>query len=117
MGHRRYVDRGDLCAGAAGGSRRWQEPAAGSPGVWAGTEDGKQDAGVFVAARIPGAEPVRRPGLAAWQGVMDAILEEDKQRPKKQRHTAKRIFERLSKHAGREYIQVLRLMETTRWQK
>jgi len=28
-------------------------------------------------------------------GVIDAILEDDKQRPRKQRHTAKRIFERL----------------------
>ena len=43
---------------------------------------------------------VRRPRLAAWQGVIDAILEEDKRRPKKQRHAAKRIFERLkSEHA------------------
>jgi transposase len=38
---------------------------------------------------------VRRPKLGPWQGVIDAILEDDKQRPKKQRHTAKRIFERL----------------------
>lgn len=28
-------------------------------------------------------------------GVIDAILAEDKTRPVKQRHTAKRIFERL----------------------
>jgi transposase len=40
-------------------------------------------------------KPVRRPKLAAWQGVIDTILEEDKQRPRKQRHTDKRIFERL----------------------
>ncbi len=40
-------------------------------------------------------KPVRRPKLGPWQGVMDAILEDDKQRPRKQRHTAKRIFERL----------------------
>src|SRR6516225_6216770 len=39
--------------------------------------------------------PIRRPKLGPWQGVIDAILSEDKQRPKKQRHTAKRIFERL----------------------
>ena len=32
--------------------------------------------------------------------MIDAILEEDKQRPRKQRHTAKRIFERLqAEHA------------------
>ena len=29
-------------------------------------------------------------------GVIDAILEDDKQRPAKQRHTAKRIFDRLN---------------------
>ena len=40
-------------------------------------------------------KPIRRPRLGPWQGVIDAIPEEDKQRPKKQRHTATRIFERL----------------------
>ena len=45
-------------------------------------------------------QPIRRPKLGPWQGVIDAILEEDKQRPKKQRHTAKRIFERLRAEHG-----------------
>ena len=45
-------------------------------------------------------KPIRRPKLGPWQGVIDAILEEDKQRPKKQRHTAKRIFERLRAEHG-----------------
>ena len=40
-------------------------------------------------------KPVRRPKLGPWQGVIDAILEGDKSQPRKQRHTAKRIFERL----------------------
>jgi len=40
-------------------------------------------------------QPVRKPKLGPWLGVIDTILEEDKQRPRKQRHTAKRIFERL----------------------
>jgi transposase len=40
-------------------------------------------------------QPVRRPKLGPWQGVIDAILEDDKQRPAKQRHMAKRIFDRL----------------------
>jgi transposase len=45
-------------------------------------------------------KPVRRPKLGPWQGTIDAILEDDKQRPRKQRHTAKRIFERLrAEHA------------------
>ena len=40
-------------------------------------------------------QPVKRPKLGAWIGVIDQILEEDKGRPAKQRHSAKRIFERL----------------------
>ncbi len=45
-------------------------------------------------------KPVRRPKLGPWQGMIDAILEDDKQRPRKQRHTARRIFERLrAEHA------------------
>ena len=37
----------------------------------------------------------RRPKPDAWIGTIDQIREEDKARGKKQRHTAKRIFERL----------------------
>jgi transposase len=40
-------------------------------------------------------QPVKRPKLGPWVGVIDAILEDDKQRPAKQRHTAKRVWERL----------------------
>jgi transposase len=40
-------------------------------------------------------QAVKRPKLGPWLGVIDAILEEDKTRPAKQRHTAQRIFERL----------------------
>ena len=40
-------------------------------------------------------QPVKRPKLGPWLGVIDAILEEDKSSPVKQRHTAKRIFDRL----------------------
>jgi len=45
-------------------------------------------------------KPVRRPKLGPWQGAIDAMLEEDMQRPRKQRHTAKRIFERLRGEHG-----------------
>src|SRR5208337_3728048 len=45
-------------------------------------------------------QPIKRPKLGPWVGVIDAILEEDKQRPAKQRHTAKRIFERLLDEHG-----------------
>jgi transposase len=45
-------------------------------------------------------KPVRRPKLGPWQGAIDAILEDDKQRSRKQRHTAKRILERLRTEHG-----------------
>ena len=45
-------------------------------------------------------QPARRPKLDAWVGAIDQILEEDKARGKKQRHTAKRIFERLRDEHG-----------------
>ena len=44
--------------------------------------------------------PPRRPKLAPCTGVIDAILETDRQVPRKQRHTAKRIFERLRDEHG-----------------
>ena len=45
-------------------------------------------------------QPVRRPKLGPWLGIIDTILEEDKFLPVKQRHTAKRIFERLKAEYG-----------------
>jgi transposase len=45
-------------------------------------------------------KPIRRPKLGPWLGVIDAIVEDDQQRPKKQRHTAWRIFERLRAEHG-----------------
>ena len=44
--------------------------------------------------------PPFRPKLDAFVGIIDAILAADKERPKKQRHTAKRIFERLRDEHG-----------------
>ncbi len=41
-----------------------------------------------------------RPKLGPFIGIIDQILEEDRDRPKKQRHTAKRIFERLRSEHG-----------------
>jgi transposase len=40
------------------------------------------------------------PKLDPFRGVIDRLLEEDRARPKKQRHTAKRIFERLRDEHG-----------------
>ena len=39
--------------------------------------------------------PAARPKLDSFVGMIDRILEEDKGRPAKQRHTSKRIFQRL----------------------
>jgi len=40
-------------------------------------------------------KPVLRPKLGPWLGIIDQILVDDKTQHKKQRHTAKRIFDRL----------------------
>ena len=45
-------------------------------------------------------KPVRRPKLDAFVAIIDQVLLEDRERPKKQRHTAKRIFERLCDEHG-----------------
>ena len=45
-------------------------------------------------------QPVRHPKLEPYRGFIDQILQEDKQRLKKQRHTAQRIFERLREEQG-----------------
>ena len=42
----------------------------------------------------------RRPRLEPYTGVINRILEDDLRLPKKQRHTAKRIFERLRDEYG-----------------
>jgi len=45
-------------------------------------------------------KPVRRPKLEPFTGVIDGLLERDLETPRKQRHTAKRIFERLRDEHG-----------------
>ncbi len=40
-------------------------------------------------------KPIARPKWGPWLGIIDQILEDDKTQPKKQRHTAKRIWDRL----------------------
>ena len=44
--------------------------------------------------------PPYRPKLEPYTGVIDRILEDDLSAPKRQRYTAKRIFERLKKEHG-----------------
>jgi transposase len=45
-------------------------------------------------------QPAKKPKLDPWVGVIDAILQEDRERPRKQRHTAKRIYQRLKEEHG-----------------
>jgi transposase len=47
-------------------------------------------------------KPVRRPKLDGFTDIIDGILEADKRVPRKQRHTGKRIFERLRDEYGFE---------------
>ena len=45
-------------------------------------------------------QPVHRPKLDGFTGIIDAILEADRQVPRKQKHTSKRVFERLRDEFG-----------------
>ena len=45
-------------------------------------------------------QPPRRPKLDPYKGVIDRILEDDHSLPKKQRHTARRIYDRLRDEHG-----------------
>jgi hypothetical protein len=40
-------------------------------------------------------KPVQRPKLGPWLGIIDQTLSDDRSQPKKQRHTAKRVWDRL----------------------
>ena len=44
--------------------------------------------------------PPARPKLDPFTGIIDGILRQDEGRPRKQRHTSKRIFERLRDEHG-----------------
>ena len=100
VGHRRHVHSGTVCKGTAGSSCGGAESARSGTGVRAGPQDGAEDAGVSSAPGYQRQKPIQRPKLGPWQAAIDAILEEDKSRPRKQRHTAKRILERLREEHG-----------------
>jgi transposase len=64
-------------------------------------------------------KPARRPKLDQWVAIIDRILEDDKPQPRKQRHTAKRIFDRLKEEYGfpggytivKDYVRLKRLRQ------
>ena len=78
------------------------EHAGGCPSVRPAPGYGAQDAGLFNAAGLPAADSSPRPKLEPYTGIIGAILEGDLGVPRKQRHTAKRIFERLRDEHGFE---------------
>lgn len=45
-------------------------------------------------------KPASRPKLGPYAGIIDQILADDREQPRKQRHTAKRIHERLREEYG-----------------
>ena len=59
-----------------------------------------QDAILLGPAGIPPAESAKEAQVGVLLGVIDRILEDDLRRPRKQRHTAKRIFGRLRDEYG-----------------
>jgi len=74
-------------------------------GVWAGARTVRKMLEYSVSPGYQRQKPVRRPKLGLWQGVIDPILEDDKQRPKKQRHTAMQIFSRLRAEHSYAHLQ------------
>ena len=50
--------------------------------------------------KLPNVEPENYPILGEFISLIDKWLEEDAKIPRKQRHTAKRIYDRLCKEAG-----------------
>ena len=81
--------------GPTSGDGRGDEQAGGSPGVWSAPGHGAQDAGLFDPAGLSPAESAQEAQAGALHWDIDRVLEDDLRRPRKQRHTAKRIFERL----------------------
>lgn len=64
-------------------------------------------------------KPAAKPKLGPWLGIIDQILEDDREQHKKQRHTAKRIWERLKAEHGfaggytvvKDYVREARLRQ------
>ena len=93
--------------------KRRGTPRAGSPAVmieglsqreaarlfWDRPAHGQDVLSYSVPRVMSGREPPVRPKLDPFIGIIDRILEEDKDRPKKQRRTS-RIFERLRDEYG-----------------
>src|SRR5437764_15085842 len=108
MGHLGGAQGGSVCASEKGrsGGRHSIRQAAREFGL------ARKTIRKMLAYSVPPGyerkKPVARPKLGPWLGVIDQILEDDKSQPKKQRHTAKRIWDRLKTehHFGGGYTVV-----------
>ena len=94
------VPSGSVSAGSPGRNGRRHEHPRGLPGVRVAPEDGAQDDRLLSPTGYRRQNPPRRPKLEPFTGVIDRILEDDLGIPRKQRHTAQRIFERLRDEHG-----------------
>ena len=94
------VRRGALCSGSAGGCRRGIEPSRGGRRFGIDRRTVKKMLRYSAPPGYRRTAPVRRPKLEGFTGIIDAILEADRDVPRKQRHTAQRIFERLRDEHG-----------------
>ena len=70
------------------------------PGVRPAPGHGAQNAGLLRAAGLPATDPAQEAQAGALHRRHRPVLEDDHGRPRKQRHTAKRIFERLRDEYG-----------------
>ena len=70
------------------------------PGVRSAQRHRSQDARVLGAARIPKTQASQKAQDRSIHRVIDRILEDDLSLPRKQRHTAKRIYDRLRDEYG-----------------
>jgi transposase len=72
-----------------------------------------------VPARLSAGTTGAQAQAGPWLGVIDAILQDDQKQPKKQHHTAKRIFDRLREEHGyaggytivKDYVRLRRLRQ------
>ena len=79
----------------------WKAAAAGRLlGFWFKPGYGCEDVPFFASPGYTRTKPAEKPKLGPLLPVIDAILEADQSAPLKQRHTAKRIFERLRDEHG-----------------
>ena len=98
------LHRGIVFEGSPGSFSGWAERTQYSTRFWDQPRQCFEDVGVFGTAWVstdgPGQAAQAGPRLDPYTDQIDQWLLEDKLRPRKQRHTAKRVFERLRDACG-----------------